>query len=132
MFAISKNTIACLANEADACAAGIAEIWAKVQWRYIAAAYRELAQIEPARTTNAAERIEVLMGKMGDPLGKAKLYLDQAERVHDLGLKENRKKRRDNLLALAENYYLLHDRFGLLGRLRRSQPLQSDRKAAAH
>ena len=40
---------------------------------------------------------------MDDPLIRAGLYLEQAERVRELGLNENRTNMRDNLLALAEN-----------------------------
>jgi hypothetical protein len=133
MVAMSRDTIACLANEADARASGVVDIWAKVEWRYIAAAYRELAQFEPGRTTNAAEQLEVPMRRaMDDPLSKAKLYLEQAERVRNLGLKEGHAKKRDNLLALAENYFLLHDRFMLLDRLHRSDLLHSDGETVVH
>jgi hypothetical protein len=54
---------------------------------------------------------------MDDTMRKAEHYLGQAERVRDMGLKENRAKLRENLLALAENYYLLHDQFAELSRL---------------
>ena len=54
---------------------------------------------------------------MDDPLSKARLFLEQAERVRDLGLNESHTNMRENLLALAENYYLLHDQFMELGQL---------------
>ena len=69
---------------------------------------------------------------MDDPLIRAGLYLEQAERVRELGLNENRTNMRDNLLALAENYYLLHDQFAELGQSRGSEPPYSAPDAAAN
>ena len=54
---LEKETIGCLAEEAEIRAAGIADIWLKVQWQSIAVAYRELAQ-KNFVPTNTAEQIE--------------------------------------------------------------------------
>ena len=59
---------------------------------------------------------------MDDPLSKAKLFLEQAERARDLGLNENHPNMRENLFALAENYYLLHDQFVELGQFHWPDP----------
>jgi len=56
-MALEKETIGCLAEEAEMRAAGIADIWVKVQWQSIAVAYRELAQMNFVATDNA-EQIE--------------------------------------------------------------------------
>jgi len=133
MVAICKDTFAYLAKEADACAAGAADKWAKLQWRSVAAAYRELVKIEPEPMANAAEQTEASKGRARDnPLGMAEHYLERAAKAHDLGLKETLRKRRENLIALAENYYLLHYRFVQLGRLHQSNPSDSDREFDLH
>jgi hypothetical protein len=66
---------------------------------------------------------------MDDPLSRAKLFLEQAElalehaeRVLDLSLNENHTNMLDNLLAIAENYYLLHDQFAEQGQLHGPAP----------
>ena len=56
-MALEQETIACLAHEAEVRAAGVADIWVKVQWQSIAVVYRELAQMNFV-PTNAAEQIE--------------------------------------------------------------------------
>jgi hypothetical protein len=48
----------------------------------------------------------------------ARLYHDQAERMHALAVKEGNRKRQQVMFAIAEHYYLLHDQFVELGRLR--------------
>jgi hypothetical protein len=56
-MALEKETITCLAEDAEVHAAGVADLWVKEQWQHIAAAYRELAQTNFA-PTNAAEQID--------------------------------------------------------------------------
>lgn len=48
----------------------------------------------------------------------AELYHDQAECMYALAMKEENRKRQRVMFAIAEHYYLLHDRFTELGRLR--------------
>ena len=55
---------------------------------------------------------------MDELLSNAGLYHDQAERVRALAVKEEDSKRRQVLFAIAEHYYLLHDQFEELGRLK--------------
>ncbi len=55
---------------------------------------------------------------MDEHLINAGLYHDQAERMHALAVKEGNKKRQQVMFAIAEHYYLLHDQFVELGRLR--------------
>jgi hypothetical protein len=62
MVALEKETIACLAEEAEVRASGVADVWVQGQWQCIAAAYRDLAQINPALATEAAEQIEATKG----------------------------------------------------------------------
>jgi orotate phosphoribosyltransferase-like protein len=57
MCALEEQTIEYLAEEADVRATEVADAWMKVQWRYIADSYRDLAQITVALATNA-EQIE--------------------------------------------------------------------------
>jgi hypothetical protein len=54
---------------------------------------------------------------MDDPLMKATLYHEQAERMRALGLREGDRKRREAILGIAEYYYLLHDQYVELAQL---------------
>jgi hypothetical protein len=54
---------------------------------------------------------------MNDLLDNARLYHDQAERMRALARKEENKKNRQVMLAIAEHYYLLHDRMVELSQL---------------
>lgn len=55
---------------------------------------------------------------MDELLNDAVLCHDQAERMHALAVKEENRKRQQVMFAIAEHYYLLHDRFVELGSLR--------------
>ena len=57
---------------------------------------------------------------MKDAKIKAGAYHEQAERMRELGLKEENKKKREALLAIAEYYYLLHDQYLELWQLHQS------------
>ena len=54
---------------------------------------------------------------MDNPLMKATLYLEQADRMRALGLREGDRKRREAILGIAEYYYLLHDQYVELAQL---------------
>ena len=60
---------------------------------------------------------------MNDAHIKAGVYHEQAERVRELGLKEENKKKRETLLAIAEHYYLLHDQYLELWQMHQSTGL---------
>ena len=55
---------------------------------------------------------------MDELSSNAALYHDQAERMHALAVKEENRKRQRVMFAIAEHYYLLHDQFTELDRLR--------------
>jgi hypothetical protein len=69
---------------------------------------------------------------MDDPLGRAKLYLAQAEQMQDLGLNEKDRRSRRMLLAIAEYYFLLHDKYVELGQLDGPGPLHPGDKTVVH
>jgi|GraSoiStandDraft_51_1057287.scaffolds.fasta_scaffold4720136_1 hypothetical protein len=54
---------------------------------------------------------------MDELLVNARYYHDQAERMRALAVKEEDRKRRRVMFAIAEHYYLLHDQFEELDRL---------------
>jgi len=60
----------------------------------------------------------------------ARLYHDQAERMHALAVKEGNRKRQQVMFAIAEHYYLLHDRLLELGRMERGVNVVSLSSAA--
>ena len=60
---------------------------------------------------------------MKDAQIKAGVYHEQAERMRELGLKEENKKKREALLAIAEYYYLLHDQYLELWQMHQSTGL---------
>jgi hypothetical protein len=54
---------------------------------------------------------------MDNLLTNADLILEQAERMHALALGESDLKRKRLMYAVAEHYYLLHDRLQELGQM---------------
>jgi hypothetical protein len=53
----------------------------------------------------------------GDVLTQAELLLSEAERIHTWALGEKDKQKQHVMLAVADHYYLLHDRLLELQRL---------------
>ena len=68
---------------------------------------------------------------MDEHASNADFYHDQAERMHALAMKEENRKRQQVMFAIAEHYYLLHDQFVELGRLRPKPALRLAERPAS-